>query len=41
MIETIMRLLVSAGSVVVLVGVLWLVLTRTVLGRGFAVPLKR
>ena len=40
MIETIMRLLVSAGTVVVLVGVLWLVLTRTVLGRGFAVPLR-
>ncbi len=32
--------LVSALTVVVLVVLLWLVLTRTVLGRGLAVPLK-
>ncbi len=37
---TVMSLLASAGTVVVLVLVLWLVLTRTVLGRGFAVPLR-
>ncbi len=37
---TVMSLLVSAGTVVVLVLGLWLLLTRTVLGRGFAVPLR-
>jgi NADH-quinone oxidoreductase subunit I len=31
---------VSLAAVVLLVVVLWLLLTRTVLGRGFAVPLK-
>lgn len=33
-------LVVSLVSVLVLLGVLWLLLTRTALGRGFAVPLK-
>jgi NADH-quinone oxidoreductase subunit I len=36
----IQSLLVSAATVVVLVLLLWLALTRTVLGRGFAVPLR-
>ena len=37
---TLASLLASAGTVVAVVVVLWLVLTRTVLGRGFAVPLR-
>ena len=31
---------ISVVTVLVLIGVLWLLLTRTVLGRGFSVPLK-
>lgn len=37
---TVASLLASAGTVVVFAAVLWLFLTRTVLGRGFAVPLR-
>jgi len=37
---TVASLLASLGTVVFVVVALWLVLTRTVLGRGFAVPLR-
>jgi len=37
---TITSLLASLGTVVVAALALWLILTRTVLGRGFAVPLR-
>jgi NADH-quinone oxidoreductase subunit I len=37
---TVQSLLGSAATVVVVLAGLWLVLTRTVLGRGFAVPLR-
>ena len=40
LLTTIPSQVISVATIVVLIVVLWLLLTRTVLGRGFSVPLK-